>query len=120
MIKKLFSTTYSSAESEVTPSTKPDYKLILICITVAFSLTMIKYLGDVKFMLTFLSGTVYEDWMTINPNAQLYRLIWWVGVMIVFYFIIPVLMIKFVFRQTLADYGLKLKGAFKDYRLYVF
>jgi uncharacterized protein len=127
MIKRIFSDTFSSTEAESLKKDKPDYKVMLICITVAFSLTMIKYLGDVRFMIEFLGTTSferlsssYEDLMTINNNAQLYRLLYWVGVMIVFYFVFPVLIIKLIFRQRLTDYGLSFKGAFKDYRLYVY
>lgn len=127
MIRKIFSNTFFSAEEESKNDKKPDYKVMLICITVAFSLTMIKYLGDVRFMTDFLSSTrfrglasAYDDLMTINKNAQLYRLLYWVGVMIIFYFVFPVLIIKFVFKQRLSDYGLRIKGAFNDYRLYVF
>lgn len=99
---------------------------MLICVVVALFLTFIKYLGDVKFMIglfqnspfTKLSAS-YEDLMTINKNAQLYRLLYWVGVMVIFYFIFPVLIIFFVFKQSLSDYGLRLKGAFKNYQLYI-
>jgi membrane protease YdiL (CAAX protease family) len=131
MIKRIFRTAYTSAENDseayrLEKGTQPDYKVMLICVTVAFSLTMIKYLGDVRFMLSFLKGTsftrltsTFEDLMTVNPNADLYRLLYWVGTMIIFYFIVPVLLIRFVFKQKLSDYGLRLKGAFKDYQLYV-
>ncbi|MCW3082955.1 MAG: hypothetical protein JWP12_321 [Bacteroidetes bacterium] len=131
MIKRIFSTAYTSAENDsetyrLQKGTKPDYKVMLICVTVAFSLTMIKYLGDVRFMLSFLQGTrftnlaaSFDNIMTVNKNAELYRLLYWVGTMIVFYFIVPVALIRFVFKQTLSDYGLRLKGAFKDYQLYV-
>jgi membrane protease YdiL (CAAX protease family) len=130
-IKSIFSTAYFSAEEDSAKhlqkqQLKPDYKVMLICIIVAFSLTMIKYLGDVRFMLSFLRSTrftsitaTYEDLMTINKNADLYRLLYWVGVMIVFYFIVPAAVIIFGFKQTLSDYGLRIKGAFKDYKLYV-
>ena len=123
MIKKIVVDAYASAESDsavhLANKKSPDYKVIFICILVAFSLTMIKYLGDVKFMLSILGHGQFEDFMTINPNSQLYRLIYWVGVMIVFYFIIPVLVIKFLFKESLSNYGLRFKGAFKDYKLYV-
>jgi membrane protease YdiL (CAAX protease family) len=33
--------------------------------------------------------------------------------------LLPVLFIKLVFKENLADYGLKFKGAFTDYHLYV-
>jgi uncharacterized protein len=126
MIKNIFSTAYNSAEQEIVKQSKPDYKVMLICVTVAFSLTMIKYIGDVRFTIELLQGTssvnfatAFENLMTINKNAQLYRLLYWVSIMIVFYFVFPVLMIKLVFKQSLSDYGLRIKGAFKDYRLYV-
>jgi uncharacterized protein len=125
MIRKIVSSAYSSSEDEVQKSEKPDYKVMLICVTVALSLTLIKYLGDVKFVLSLLERnfwlrTSFESIMTSHPNAQLFRLIYWVGVMIIFYFIVPVLIIKLIFRQSLTDYGLGIKGAFKDYKVYVF
>jgi membrane protease YdiL (CAAX protease family) len=40
--------------------------------------------------------------------------------MILFYFVLPVLIIKLVFRQNLSEYGLSFRGAFKDYKLYVY
>jgi len=126
MIKNIFTTAYSSAELEVLERGKPDYKVMLICVTVAFSLTMIKYIGDVNFTIGLLEGTssvnftrYFKDLMTINKNAQLYRLLYWVSIMIVFYFIFPLIIIKYIFRQKLSDYGLRIKGAFKDYKLYV-
>src|SRR6201988_33726 len=85
MIKYIFTNAYSSAELEVLQKGKPDYKVMLICITVAFSLTMIKYIGDVNFTIVLLQGTssvnfakFFESLMTINKNAQLYRLLYWV------------------------------------------
>ncbi len=101
-------------------------KVILICISVAFSLTMIKYLGDVGFMLSFFEqslpeaiGSAFAHLMYHHKNAQLYRLIYWVLVIITFYFVLPLLLIKFIFKEKLSDYGLRLKGSFKDYRLYL-
>jgi membrane protease YdiL (CAAX protease family) len=127
MIKKIFFSAYASAEEESLKKEKPAYKVILVCIIVALFLSLIKYLGDFRFVLNFLQNTSYtnitswfEDLMTVNKNAQLYRLLYWVSVMILFYFIFPVLIIWFVFRQKLDDYGLSFKGAFKDYKLYVY
>ena len=126
MIKKIFTTAYSSAESEIKTQSKPDYKVILICITVAFSLTMIKYLGDFTFMLSFLRNiglntlsADFENYCTINKNAELYRLIYWVSTVIFFYLIPPFLLIKFVFKEKFSAYGLSMKGAFADYKIYV-
>ncbi|MGZ6539961.1 MAG: CPBP family glutamic-type intramembrane protease, partial [Bacteroidia bacterium] len=94
--------------------------------TVAFSLTMIKYLGEYKFLLLFLKNigltdfsNSFEDLMTINSNAALYRLIYWACNVIFFYVIPPFILIKFVFKEKFSDYGLSIKGAFKDYKIYV-
>lgn len=98
---------------------------MLVCIIVAFSLSMIKYLGDYKFLLSFLKSSgfndfsaSFEDLMTINPNAELYRLIYWASNVIFFYVIPPFILIRFVFKEPFAAYGLGLKGAFKDYKVY--
>ncbi len=126
MIKNIFTTAYSSAESEIKAQTKPDYKVILICITVAFSLTMIKYLGDFKLMLFFLDNAgltnlpnTFENLCTINKNAELYRLLYWVSTVIFFYLLPPIILIKFVFKEKFSSYGLSFKGAFSDYKIYL-
>jgi membrane protease YdiL (CAAX protease family) len=127
MVIKSFRSAYEQAEEASIKEEQPDLKVMLICIVVAFSLTMIKYLGDVSFMIGVLRDSpfrdlfiLYEDLMTINKNAQLYRLLYWVIVMIFFYFILPFMIILFVFREKLSQYGLQVKGAFIDYKLYVY
>lgn len=126
MISKLVSTAFESAEKEIKRDHKPDYKVMLICVTVAFSLTMIKYLGDPKFLLQFLQNVgcdglanSFDDLTTINPNAELYRLIYWAGNVIFFYLVPPFILIKLVYKEKFSDYGLSLKGAFKDNKIYV-
>ena len=98
---------------------------MLICITVAFSLSMIKYLGDYRFFLDLLKSTglthfadTFESQMTTNPHAELYRLIYWASNVIFFYVIPPFILIRFVFKEKFAEYGLGFKGAFKDYKVY--
>lgn len=126
MISKLFSTAFHSAEAEVKKTSKPDYKVILICVTIAFSLTLIKYLGDHKFLLQFLQNAgfnnlanSFENLTTTNTNAALYRLLYWAFNVIFFYIVPPFILIKFVFKEKFSDYGLSLKGAFKDNKIYL-
>ncbi|MBN8697420.1 MAG: CPBP family intramembrane metalloprotease [Bacteroidetes bacterium] len=126
MIKQLFKNTFHSSQSHIHHPGKPDYKAMAILVVVALSLSLIKYLGDFKFAVTFLSqiGLNYtalqlEDWCTIHPNAGFNRLFWWVSNVIVFYLIPPFILIKFVFKDAFSAYGLSLKGAFKDYKLYL-
>src|SRR4051812_35815545 len=99
---------------------------MLICVTVAFSVTMIKYLGDHLFMLQFMRScgftglaSSFEDLISINPNAGLYRLLYWVFIVIFFYLVPPLLLIRLVFREKLSAYGLGLKNSFRDYRIYL-
>jgi len=40
-------------------------------------------------------------------------------ILFTFYFIVPALFIRFYFREKLSAYGLQVKGAFKDYHLYI-
>jgi len=126
MIKKIIFSTFNQAQSEVKVTKSIDYKTILICITVAFSLSVIKYFGDVNFTLSVLQSCGFtsayiklENLTTYSPNASLYRLLYWSLVVTVFYLIPPFLLIKYVFKQKLSDYGLQLKGAFKEYKIYL-
>lgn len=126
MITKIFTTAFYSAEAEVTKETKPDFKVILICITVALSLSFIKYFGDPKFLLQLLQSSGFDqlaasfDYFTSsNPNAGLYRLLYWALNVIFFYLIPPFILIKFVFKDKFSDYGLSFKGAFKDTKVYL-
>ncbi|CAN5345200.1 hypothetical protein BH10BAC1_BH10BAC1_16580 [soil metagenome] len=126
MISKLFSTAFHSAEAAVKKTSKPDYKVMLICVTVALSLTFIKYLGDPKFLLQSLQNlgftslaNSFENLTSRNSNAELYRLLYWAFNVIFFYIVPPFILIKFVFKEKFADYGLSLKGAFKDNKIYL-
>src|ERR1043166_6931033 len=99
---------------------------MLICITVAFCLTMIKYLGDAQFMLRSLQNfgftswaNSFEDLITINPNAELYKLLYWCFTVIFFYLVPPLILIKFIFRDSLSLYGLGIRNAFKDVKIYL-
>jgi membrane protease YdiL (CAAX protease family) len=126
LIRKIFHTAFVSAESQVSRSTRPDYKVMLVCITVAFCLTMIKYLGDPRFFLSMLQtmgarelAAEFEIRITVHPNAEIFRLLHWVSFVIIFYLLPPLLLIRYVFRESFEDYGLGIRFAFKDYWIYI-
>lgn len=132
MLRRIFYNTYLAAEAEAEDhrlSGNPGHsgrKVFLICITVALSLTMIKYLGEPKFFASFLENlgleslaSAFTDSMSIHPNAELLRLTHWVGIILLFYFAVPFALIRLVFRERLTDYGMSFKGAFRDYYLYL-
>jgi len=131
MIKKIFLDTFYSSESESLKalqgnSKKINVKVILVCIGVAFSLSIIKYFSDYRFVVSLLndfhfnsSAIQFQVLMTMCRNSELYQLVYWVSIIIFFYLIPPILIVVFVFKENLNDYGLTFKGAFKDYKLYV-
>ena len=92
----------------------------------AFSLSMIYYIGRYTFLkeLLYNAGATgflaKTDRIIYSTSAKnLGELTYWVSMLVLFYFILPVIVIKFVFRENLANYGLKWKGAFEDYHLYI-
>ena len=88
-------------------SSPTDRKSVLICVVAALCLTMNKYLPDLVSLIR------------IPGNEQLSDLANWVLVLFVFYFMVPMLFIKLLFRENLQDYGLKWKDAFGEYRIYL-
>ena len=101
-VKEIFSKTFAEHEKGGF-----DKRLTVICILAALCLTMNKYLPDMKQVIHF------------SDNAQLSQLANWVFVLCTFYFIVPALVIKLLFKENLSDYGLRWKGAFKDYWIYL-
>ncbi|TND06532.1 MAG: Abortive infection protein [Bacteroidetes bacterium] len=130
MFKKIFVHTFLEAEKDSLRlqnehSGQPERKALIICILTAFSLTCIKYFGSPEFTSTFLSGigldgaaSALTGWVNDPHNSRINRLAFWVGILNFFYFVIPWIVIRFVFRERVSDYGVKIKGAFKDYWLY--
>lgn len=99
---------------------------MLICITVALCLSLIKYLGDPNFFLISLQNLglssmalKFNDLISFDQDAELWRLIHWISCVIFFYIVPPFILIRFVFKEKLSVYGLSLKGAFKDVKIYL-
>ena len=104
-----------------------DFKVIVVFITAAVSLTLIQYIA--KGGHDRLAGLL--DWvglhslaaqlttaMTQSPERQFNGLVFFaVGCMIA-YFVLPATIIKLAFRERLRDYGLKFRGMFQDVWVY--
>lgn len=89
---------------------KLDRKAVFALIYAAFGLTSIYYLKNQELVAVSLTGTQFEafgNWIAHSPENNLPGLGWWVGVVTVFYFVIPAICIKFYYCEPLADYGLK-------------
>ncbi len=106
-----------------------DKKSLFLIIIVCLCLTMIEYFGKQPgyrlsiSVLNFLHldslSLNLKEILEQNPNRQLYALAYWVGVILLFYFILPILLIKFVFKQKLGDYALQFGKFYKDYKIYL-
>jgi uncharacterized protein len=89
---------------------KLDRRAVLALVYTAVGLTSIYYLKDQERVAGFLQGTRLEDFgqrIAHSPENNLPGLGWWVGVVTVFYLVVPLLIIKFVWKAKAADFGLK-------------
>ena len=87
-----------------------DRKAVIALIYTAFGLTCIYYLKNQEAIANVLTGTRFEEFgdrIANSPDNNLPGLAWWVGVVTVFYFVIPAIGIKFYHGEKLSDYGLK-------------
>ena len=86
-----------------------DRKAIFALVYTAAGLTAIFYIKNPDNLVVVLNGTRFADvgeFIAHSPANNLPALGWWVAVVSVFYFVLPALAIKFLFRESLADYGL--------------
>ena len=51
-------------------------------------------------------------------TAQINRLTWWAAVSLLVYVVVPMLIVRLVFRERVRDYGVKLGGVFADFWVY--
>jgi membrane protease YdiL (CAAX protease family) len=105
---------------------KFDYKILIVCVCTAVSLTLIKYLSSHQNTIYFVEHCVNHNWATklrylfdVCSYAQLFRLSHWIFVLAICYVVIPMIVIKVLFKESLKNYGLSFHNAFKDYRLYL-
>ncbi|MCG9910455.1 MAG: CPBP family intramembrane metalloprotease [Flavobacteriales bacterium] len=95
-------------------------KPIAITVVTAFSLIGIRYfsgshrIGEYMSLWQSLGIAGLADQLEYatnrHPDAQLWDLVYWASVSFCFYVLLPVLVIKLIFRENISDYGLKIKG----------
>jgi len=122
----IFTSTFNTVEEEKSSNPKLDKKIILVFFTVAFSLIFIQYFGDFNFLTEFLNDVKLadladslSDFKNRFPNSQLFHLSYWVLVLVTFYLIIPLFIIKILFKDKLSNYGLSPTGFFGNYKIYI-
>ncbi len=107
-------------------SRRVDGKVVWVLLTAAVVLTLQEYLGgDHDWITNGLglfglerAGARFDAFMTDPEDARLKGHVYWALFSFATYFFLPCLVILFVFRERVRDYGLKPRGAFADWWIY--
>lgn len=87
-----------------------DRNAVVAMVYTAVGLTGTYYLKNPDVILQIARGSRYEDiasFLAVPNGNNLPGLAYWVVVLMTFYFIVPVLIIKLVYHGNLADFGLR-------------
>ncbi len=100
-------------------------KVITIFVVSAICLTLLEYVGmsnrfgTLARFLEMIGLDAAADGLELWMSDQLHRLTYWAVACVVFYFVVPALVVKLIFRESLASYGLGFRGVFRDWWIYV-
>jgi len=115
-------------ESRETGLLYPDKKLIVVLCSVAFCLLFVNYAKYNTFFFGFialLSEWIYGNesalWRELSQHklAPIYGLSWWAFIHVLGYFLIPCILIKAVFKESLAQNGLQIGSVKSHWHWYV-
>ena len=108
-------------------SHRADRKVVIVLVTVAVALTVQRYapLGAwVSGTIRFIAGLGADPLLPLSTRIEQFtstalgRLFFWSLACILTYSAIPMLVIHFLLKERLRDYGLKLKGALAGFWMY--
>src|SRR5687767_8270825 len=97
---------YDILDQIKTDLSRLDRKAVVALCYTALATTGIFYLKNELWVASLLAGTGFEDlcaFVLSSSENNLPTLRWWVLVSLVFYFVVPALIIKFGWRQDLSD-----------------
>jgi len=107
----------------------PDFKVMLVLLTTAVTLTVQEYVfSSARFpgALDALErigavglAAAVRAWIASPQNAQLAGLIFWACGCLVTYVVIPSLVVKLLLRERLRDYGLRVRGIWRSGWVYL-
>lgn len=86
-----------------------DRRAVFALVYAAVGLTCITYLKNPEYLAAILANTPFAHIgvEAANPtNNNLYSLVWWVFVSVMFYFVVPALFVRLVQRRSLSESGL--------------
>lgn len=64
-------------------------------------------------------NAIFSSFMLDHHNAQLHQLLYWAASIILFYFISPILLIVFILKERLTEYGFAIHFSWDSYRPYL-
>ncbi len=88
---------------------KLDRRAVFALVYAAVGLTCITYFKNGEYLSTILANTRFADVgkeAAHATNNNLYGLIWWVFVSMMFYFVVPALFVRFVQKRKLSEIGI--------------
>jgi hypothetical protein len=107
------------------PALSLDIKVIIILVYTAIGISVVKYFGNTALFLDVVvhNPTKFDLWYCSffygSETGRFHSMLFWVGMIAIFYLIIPALIVKLVFRERLRDYGFRIRNIQKDYPLYL-
>ena len=119
----------SLADRQSAAGRGPDWKTVAVLLTVAVCLTLQNYTGHptrVKPAFEFIanavggpeSETAVRQKLDKWANSQSDSLAWWAACAVLNYTLIPLLVIKLGFRESIGNYGTKVRGIHKSWPIY--
>lgn len=120
MLKALISNVYYNTEKNKIETIK--LQAFIVCISAAVCISLDEYFGHTNFAFSFLQNLGFNklaNSYALLMEDKLYALTYWVGIIVLFYGLVPLIIIKFVFKDKFSNYGLSIKGALKDYKIYL-
>ena len=125
-LRKVFQTIFGEIFYKYHPKESFDKKVLVTILVSVFSLVAIQYLNTIQKTLQLLhslglndlTSMVIESLQKVN-DYQLLDLNYWAMCSFFFYFIAPILVIKFIWKESITSFGLSLKGITKGIRFYL-
>lgn len=125
MFRKLYHTIFVDTFNRFHPGEKINQKVFLSLILSAFCLVTIYYLGSIQKLIEFLNSIGLSSLAVLaikKLNAvkdfQLLDLCYWAFCSFFFYFLVPIIVIKYIFKESTLTYGLSMKNLTKSFKIY--
>jgi uncharacterized protein len=125
IIRKVWSETETKSVDFQNNTIQPSKKIIFILLYVPLALSLVKYLGNISYLLECLQFALPQQtfinlntFFFNNSNADFYRIMYWVAILIFCYLLIPLIVIIYFFNEQPSNYGFSLKNAAKGWKIY--